>query len=193
MPNYESSQNITTIKAFYEKWFDMDFFLKTYAVSITLGMDDDYWGNANNYYLYFDTGKKGTGKVYYIPFDYDNTLGCSIKDGGFKHNPLDWGRGDSRPLIDRMLLVPEYKQKLIDYLLEVTAEDSQWNFERCSNQFLDWKIMLEPYTYSPNLDWHVGSCYFSDYTWQPEGYSLTNYNNNIWDATRESFKESLIN
>ncbi len=198
LPNYESSQNITTIKAFYEKWFDMDFFLKTYAVSITLGMDDDYWGNANNYYLYFDTGKKGTGKVYYIPFDYDNTLGGSIFEGGFKQNPLEWGRGNSRPLMDRMLLVPEYKQKFIDYLLQVTAEDSEWNYERCSKQFTDWIDMLNPYVNSPDLVYRygnttIGADGFWDGTWQPEGYSLTNYNNNIWDATRESFKESLIN
>ena len=75
------TSSINTIKAFYEKWFDVDFFLKTYAVNILCGMDDDYWGNANNYYLYFDTGSKGSGKVYFIPFDYDNTLDVLLKKG----------------------------------------------------------------------------------------------------------------
>lgn len=86
--NDEDEAAINEIKAFYEKWFDMEFFLKTYAVNILVGMDDDYWGNANNYYLYFDTGKSGTGKVYFIPFDYDNTLGGSIKGNGVADDPV---------------------------------------------------------------------------------------------------------
>ena len=184
LPTDTSNESIATIKAFYEKWFDMDFFLKTYAINILCGMDDDYWGNANNFYLYFDTGKKGTGKLYFIPFDYDNTLGCSIKEGGFLQNPLEWGRGENRPLMDRMMLVPEYKQKFIDLLLEVSAEDSYWNFERCSQQFLDWKAMLEPHAASPDLHDKISQKYWGDYTWQPGGYSLTNYSNNIFDATR---------
>ncbi len=188
LPTDTSAESIATIKAFYEKWFDMDFFLKTYAINILLGMDDDYWGNANNFYLYFDTGKKGTGKLYFIPFDYDNTLGCSIKDGGFKQNPLEWGRGENRPLMDRMLLVPEFKQKFIDLLYEVSAEDSYWNFERCSQQFLDWKAMLESYAASPDLHDKISQKYWGDYTWQPGGYSLTSYSNNIYDATRYAIR-----
>ena len=188
LPTDTSNESIATIKAFYEKWFDMDFFLKTYAINILLGMDDDYWGNGNNYYLYFDTGKKGTGKLYFIPFDYDNTLGCSIKEGGFLQNPLEWGRGENRPLMDRMLLVPEFKQKFIDLLYEVSDEKSYWNFERCSKQFLDWRTMLESYAKSPDLHDKISQKYWGDYTWQPEGYSLTNYFNNIYDATRYAIR-----
>ena len=188
LPTDDSDESITTIKAFYEKWFDMDFFLKTYAINILLGMDDDYWGNGNNYYLYFDTGKKGTGKLYFIPFDYDNTLGCSIHEGGFLQNPLEWGRGKNRPLMDRMLLVPEFKEKFIDLLLEVSAEDSYWNFERCSQQFLDWRTMLEPHAASPDLHDKISQKYWGDYTWQPSGYSLTSYSNNIYDATRYAIR-----
>lgn len=188
LPTDTSDESIATIKAFYEEWFDMDFFLKTYAINILLGMDDDYWGNGNNYYLYFDTGKKGTGKLYFIPFDYDNTLGCSIHEGGFLQNPLEWGRGENRPLMDRMLLVPEFKQKFIELLYEVSAEDSYWNFERCSQQFLDWKAMLEPYAASPDLHDKISQKYWGDYTWQPGGYSLTSYSNNIFDATRYAIR-----
>ena len=191
LPTDGSEESTSTIKAFYEKWFDMDLFLKTYAVSILCGMDDDYWGNANNFYLYFDTGKKGSGKAYLIPFDYDNTLGASIFEGGFRQNPLEWGRGKNRPLMDRILLVPEYKEKFSKYLLEVCAEDSEWTFERCSQQFLYWKYMLQPYAYSPDLDYHIGTNDFSDGTWQPRGYSFTNEYDNLFDATREAFQEAL--
>ena len=192
LPTDTSDESIATIKAFYEKWFDMDFFLKTYAINILCGMDDDYWGNANNFYLYFDTGKKGTGKLYFIPFDYDNTLGCSIHEGGFNQDPLKWGRGQNRPLMDRMLLVPEFKQKFIELLKEVSAEDSYWNFERCSQQFLAWKAMLEPYAASPDLHDKISQKYWGDYTWQPGGYSLTNYSNNIFDATRNAIYSNLL-
>jgi len=192
LPTDTSDESIATIKAFYEKWFDMDFFLKTYAINILCGMDDDYWGNANNFYLYFDTGKKGTGKLYFIPFDYDNTLGCSIHEGGFNQDPLKWGRGQKRPLMDRMLLVPGFKQKFIELLKEVSAEDSYWNFERCSQQFLAWKAMLEPYAASPDLHDKISQKYWGDYTWQPGRYSLTNYSNNIYDATRNAIYSNLL-
>lgn len=177
------TSSINTIKAFYEKWFDVDFFLKTYAVNILCGMDDDYWGNANNYYLYFDTGSKGSGKVYFIPFDYDNTLGCSIKEGGFEHDPFDWGRGADRPLMDRLFMVPEYKQKFAKILLEISDKDSEWTFEKCSARFLAYKAMVEPYLDSDDITGRQGVTSWGDYTWQPGGYSLTNESNNIFDAT----------
>lgn len=182
---------INTIKAFYEKWFDVDFFLKTYAVNILCGMDDDYWGNANNYYLYFDTGSKGSGKVYFIPFDYDNTLGCSIKEGGFEHDPFDWGRGADRPLMDRLFMVPEYKEKFAKLLKEVSDKDSEWTFEKCSARFLAWKDMVSPYLNSPDITGRQGVTSWGDYTWQPGGYSLTNESNNIFDATRMWFRLNL--
>lgn len=181
--NENDSSAISEIKAFYEKWFDVDFFLKTYAVNILCGMDDDYWGNANNFYLYFDTDSKGSGKVYLIPFDYDNTLGCSIKEGGFEHDPFDWGRGANRPLMDKLFMVPEYKEKFKQLLLEVSAADSEWSFEKCSQRFLDYKAMVEPYLRSPDLTGRQGVTGWEDYTWQPGGYSLTNKSNNLFDAT----------
>ena len=183
---------IEQIKAFYEKWFDMNFFLKTYAINILCGMDDDYWGNKNNYYLYFDTGKNGSGKVYFIPFDYDNSLGNSIFEGGFKQNPMEWGRGADRPLMDKLLQVPEYKQKFREYLLEVSSNE-YWSYERCSRQFLDWGQMCRPYLFSPDLDFnYIGVNYFfTDMIWGNPGYSLVNEHNNLYDATRESFEKWL--
>ena len=185
------SSAIATIKDFYEKWFDVDFFLKTYAVNILCGMDDDYWGNANNFYLYFDTDSKGSKKVYFIPFDYDNTLGCSISEGGFEHDPLDWGRGKKRPLMDRLLMVPEYKEKFKQLLLEVSDKDSEWNFDDCSKRFLEYKALVSGSLYSPDLTGNMGTLYWGDYTWQPGGYSLTNKSNNLFDATRLYIRYNL--
>ncbi|MCR4736149.1 MAG: CotH kinase family protein [Treponema sp.] len=183
---------INEIKAFYEKWFDIEFFMKTYAVNILFGMDDDYWGNGNNYYLYFDTAtEKSTGHVYLIPFDYDNTLGCSIHEGGLFNNPLNWGMDEDKPLMDKLLSVPEYKERFKELLLEVSSKDSYWNFETCKAQFLSWKSMLDPYLASRDLDFHNSVLSWNDYTWRPGGMSLTNRSNNVFDATRRSFEKWL--
>lgn len=102
------------IKKFYESKMDVDLFLKTYACNVLLGMDDDYWRNHNNYYFYFDKN----GKAYFIPYDYDNILGTNCFSDTATRNPLDWGEGAyEAPLIEKLLSVPEFKQKYVDYLL----------------------------------------------------------------------------
>lgn len=102
------------IKKFYESKMDVDLFLKTYACNVLLGMDDDYWRNHNNYYFYFDK----SGKAYFIPYDYDNILGTNCFSDTATRNPLDWGEGAyEAPLIEKLLSVPEFKQKYVDYLL----------------------------------------------------------------------------
>ena len=108
------------IKKFYESKMDVDLFLKTYACNVLLGMDDDYWRNHNNYYFYFDKN----GKAYFIPYDYDNILGTNCFSDTATRNPLDWGEGASEaPLIEKLLSVPEFKQKYVDYLLELSAKN----------------------------------------------------------------------
>lgn len=108
------------IKKFYESKMDVDLFLKTYACNVLLGMDDDYWRNHNNYYFYFDKN----GKAYFIPYDYDNILGRNCFSDTATRNPLDWGEGAyEAPLIEKLLSVPEFKQKYVDYLLKLTEEN----------------------------------------------------------------------
>ena len=103
---------------------NVDLLLKTYAVNVALGMWDDYWNNANNYYLYFN-GKELTGyKFYIIPYDYDNTLGTclrtGVQDDAGRQNPLKWGN-DRNPLIARMLKFSTFKNKYIAYLKELVT------------------------------------------------------------------------
>ncbi|HMI06366.1 MAG TPA: CotH kinase family protein, partial [Flavobacterium sp.] len=90
----------TKTGADFKNWIsskmDIRLFMKTYATSVMLGMWDDYWVNANNFYFYF----AGNGKAYFIPYDYDNTLGTSLllQNSGLQ-NPLIWGPANNRPLI----------------------------------------------------------------------------------------------
>ncbi len=123
------------IKQFYESKMDVDLFIKTYACNVLLGMDDDYWRNHNNYYFYFDKN----GKSYFIPYDYDNILGTNCFTDTATKNPLDWGEGvHEAPLIEKLLSVPEFKQKYVDYLLALSessdfVDGSQTEITRLQN------------------------------------------------------------
>lgn len=103
-------------KSWIASKMDVPLFLKTYAVNVMVGMWDDYWVNGNNFYFYF----AGNGKAYFIPYDYDNTLGTSgiITNSGTQ-NPLKWGGANARPLITKILEIPEYQSLYKSYLKEL--------------------------------------------------------------------------
>jgi spore coat protein H len=103
-------------KTWISQKMDIDLFLKTYATNVMLGMWDDYWVNTNNFYFYFAPN----GKAYFIPYDYDNTLGTSLlmSNSGTK-DPLNWGPANGRPLVSKILAVPEWSQKYKDYISEL--------------------------------------------------------------------------
>lgn len=108
-----NSKNGDDFKTYISQKMDVNLFLKTYAVNVMVGMWDDYWNNSNNFYFYFDAA----GKFYFIPYDYDNTLGTSLlmTDSGIQ-NPLTWGKSDQNPLVSKVLSIPEYKTLYIKYL-----------------------------------------------------------------------------
>ena len=128
---------------------NVDLLLKTYAVNVAVGMWDDYWNNANNYYIYFN-GKGLTGyKFFFIPYDYDNTLGtslrCGVQDDAGRQNPLNWGNNNNR-LIARILRFNDFKQKYITYLKELIDAPNAL-MDRASSQarIRSWQQRIEPY------------------------------------------------
>lgn len=141
------------IKEFYESKMDVDLFLKTIACNVVLGMDDDYWNNKNNYYFYFD--KKG--KCYFIPYDYDNILGTNCFSDTATRNPFGWNvTGYYTPLVEKLLSVPEYKEKYAEYLLELCNESSfvnggQAEIKRLQPLVKDY-IKSDDLTYSDTTD-----------------------------------------
>jgi spore coat protein CotH len=106
-------------KTWIEETMDVELFLKTYAVNVICGMWDDYWNNTNNFYFYFNKD----GKFFFIPYDYDNTLGtslnCGVQTNSGTHDPLHWGSDNERALTTKILAIPEFKQKYINYLREL--------------------------------------------------------------------------
>ncbi len=102
---------------------DIPLFLKTYAVNVTVGMWDDYWNNGNNYYMYFNAGGTEGYKFYFIPYDYDNSLGTSqdcmrLSDSG-RDTPLKWGTNAQHPLVYKIIQFEDYKALYVSYLKEL--------------------------------------------------------------------------
>jgi spore coat protein CotH len=128
---------------------DVDLLLKTYAVNVAVGMWDDYWNNANNYYIYFN-GKGLTGyKFYFIPYDYDNTLGtslrCGVQDDAGRQNPLKWGNDNNR-LIARILRFNEFKVKYVAFLKElIDAKNALMDRASSQARIRSWQQRIEPY------------------------------------------------
>ncbi len=117
-------------KQWLEQRVDVDLFLRYLAASVAVGSWDDYWVLGNNYYMYFDE----SGKMHWIPYDFDNTLGTSsvIKDAG-KQDVMRWGPfNSSRPLIYKLLSVPEFRAKYVENLNELLEPQKNLFDERKS-------------------------------------------------------------
>ena len=106
---------------------DVDLLLKTYAVSVAIGMWDDYWNNANNYYIYFNGRELSGYKFFFIPYDYDNTLGtshvCGVQNDAGRQDPLHWGN-DINPLIARILSYDKFRAAYVKHLKELISDNS---------------------------------------------------------------------
>ena len=123
---------------------DDELLLKTYAVNVAVGMWDDYWCNQNNYYIYFNTSDKYDYKFFFIPYDYDNTLGTSnIIDAG-RQNPLYWG-DSGRKLISKLLEYEDWKKIYLDALRELCASDELFKMEGSVSRVKAWQAMIAPY------------------------------------------------
>ena len=128
---------------------DVDLLLKTYAVNVAVGMWDDYWNNANNYYIYFN-GKSLTGyKFYFIPYDYDNTLGtsmrCGVQNDAGRQDPLNWGN-DNNPLIARILKYNDFKAKYIAFLKElIDTKNAFIDRQSAQARIRHWQQFVAPY------------------------------------------------
>ncbi|MCF8242301.1 MAG: CotH kinase family protein [Melioribacteraceae bacterium] len=114
--------------------------LKYLAWDVLMGSWDDYWGNKNNFYLYHDPS---VDKFHIIPYDYDNTLGIDWSG-------IDWATADiynfpnisggPRPLAERLLQIPAYRDLYTHYLEFFRDEIFKlWNWE---NEILDIQAMI---------------------------------------------------
>ena len=125
---------------------DVDLFLKTYAVNVAVGMWDDYWNNTNNYYLYVGPGDDY--KVWFIPYDYDNTLGtsaaCGVQTDAGRQDPYKWG-SDKNPLVAKILKNSAWKAKYKQYLQELCKEGGAFHYKTSATRIRAWQSSIAPY------------------------------------------------
>ncbi len=132
----------------FVKWIkqvcDVDLLLRTYAVNVAVGMWDDHWNNGNNYYLYFNSQDKLDYKVYFLPFDYDNTLGTSNTYDPAKQNPLQWG--NMGKLMTRIIAIPEFKQMYVKELKSLVVSGSAlMDYESATARVRDYQSRISGY------------------------------------------------
>ena len=129
---------------------DMPLFLKTYAVNVVVGMWDDYWNNSNNYYLYFNKDGNEGYKLFFIPYDYDNSLGttnhCGVQSDAGRHDPLAWGDGNKNPLVAKILQFADYREMYVEYLNElIDPSRGLFDFNSSYGRITSWQSRIAPY------------------------------------------------
>lgn len=104
-----------------ENYLNVDGVLRWMAVDILTGNWDNYWYNQNNFYLY---NNPIDNRFEFIPYDYDNTLGIDFLGPDWGTRDInDWGQeGADRPLVNRILEVQEYRNRL-NFYIERTIEE----------------------------------------------------------------------
>ena len=136
----------------FASWFrthcDVDLLMKTYAVNVAVGMWDDYWNNCNNFYIYFNSTDPQSYKFYFIPYDYDNTLGtttwCGVQSDAGRHDPFNWGDSKMNPLIYKILQVEEFRAIYKRHLLELASEGNTYlNPSACADRIRNWQNMIK--------------------------------------------------
>lgn len=135
--------DVDGMKSWFDSKMNPELFLKTYAINVLLGMWDDYWYNSNNFYFYFDKD----GKAYFIPYDYDNILGTNMNFDAALRDPLNWGSLDdgSKPLIQKMLKVPEYVNLYKKALLECSDSSSGFDFANATKTLTAYQNLIKDY------------------------------------------------
>jgi spore coat protein H len=133
----------TPFQTWIEQKMDVPLFLKTYAVNVVVGMWDDYWVNGNNFFFYFATN----GKAYFIPYDYDNTLGTSlIVSNSGTQNMLTWGNMTQRPLITKILAIPQYKNLYKSYITQLTSSTNDlFDQTKSISRIQNWQNLIAPF------------------------------------------------
>ena len=126
--------------------FDMEFLMKTYAVNVAVGMWDDHWGNGNNFYLYFNGTGLNDYKVYFLPYDYDNSLGTShiIADAG-RQDPYNWGQ-NAGILMEKILQFDDFRQMYRNAFLELAdPANDLFHMDASVPRIKAWQDKISPY------------------------------------------------
>ena len=117
--NVLNNTPLSSLPCELEKVFNVHDYLKIMAADMLLGNWDNYIFNKNNFYLYHN---EKTGKLEYIPYDLDNTLGIDwVNVDWAQRNLYTWTTSSNRPLFTRLLQIPAYRNEFSNYVNEFVA------------------------------------------------------------------------
>ena len=121
--------------------FEIDSFVRAWAANNFIINRDSYFGSANNFYLYMN---KNTDKFSWIIWDTNLTFG-----GRGNSDSLDiFWYGSPRPLIERLLSFPQYREIYIQSMNEIEkAFDESFFFSKIDTLF----SLIKPYYFSDSL------------------------------------------
>lgn len=102
-----------------EPILDVDGVLRFLAIEMALVNSDGYWTRASDYNLYQDT----RGRFHVIPHDMNEALGV---DGDVELDPLDGLDDTTKPLRSKLLAVPEYRERYLEYVREIADRWMDW-------------------------------------------------------------------
>jgi spore coat protein CotH len=134
-----------------ESKFDVHNYLKILAVEKCIRSWDSYWGGGNNFFLY----EHPDGKIRWIPWDMNETYqdikivsGTSGLDGYL----VPANKFDSRPLLERIFEIPEWKNEYLDDVCELINSkftvDNLGNFILDKHNLIDAAYYNDPYKYN---------------------------------------------
>lgn len=96
-----------------DKIFEINDFLKIYALDISAGHWDNYGFNQNNFYLYHN---QFTDKFQFLSYDCDNTFGVDWFGNDWSDRNIYSWQNDNRPLVDKLMEFPECRYVFSYYL-----------------------------------------------------------------------------
>ena len=109
---------------FIEDIIDVPSFLKGFAVNAVMCNYDSYNGMMpHNYYVQWNNGK-----MYYVGWDYNLSLGNFMDYGASVNSDINTGMyqadENKRPMLKNLLSVPEYKSMYIGYVKDIVRKYS---------------------------------------------------------------------
>ena len=132
---------------YMERNFEVNHYLKTLAAEIIIGHWDGHAYNKNNFYLY---RQPSNGKFVFIEYDLDNTFGIDWFGIDWANRDLNAWHQSNRPLVERLLEIPYYKDVFNAHLdtLLTDLDTSNWYSDLEAQQNLI-KSAVQSDTYYP--------------------------------------------
>lgn len=184
----------TQFKAWITSVCNVRLLLKTYAVITTAGMYDDYWNAGNNYFLYFNSKDPKKYKVFFVPYDFEKSLGTADPDVIYDTatvNPYVWGK-NTLPLISKLLMHEEFRSIYTDALYELTlAEAYLFDYNYSIDAIRD--LMYQVSFYTANDTGKYMNAKDLPVSWNsPKAYNLTKDDQmNFFKVRSEVIREAI--